>query len=43
MGQFFASDGTVSATIMGTGDVHVKGRAQWKVTAMGTGKLMCEP
>ena len=39
----FASDGEVSATIMGSGEVRVKGRAQCKVTAMGSGKLVCEP
>ena len=39
----FASDGEVSARIMGTGDVHVNGRAHCTVKAMGTGKLVCEP
>jgi len=39
----FASDGEVSANIMGSGEVRVKGRAQCKVTAMGSGKLVCEP
>ena len=39
----FASDGDVSASIMGSGEVRVKGRAQCRVTAMGSGKLICEP
>ncbi len=38
----FASDGDVDATIMGSGDVTVKGRARCKVSAMGSGKLVCE-
>jgi hypothetical protein len=28
---------------MGSGEVRVKGRAQCKVTTMGSGKLVCEP
>lgn len=39
----FASDGEVTANIMGSGEVRVKGRAQCKVTTMGSGKLVCEP
>ncbi len=39
----FASDGEVTANIMGSGDVRVKGRARCKVTAMGSGTLVCEP
>jgi len=39
----FASDGTVDATIMGSGSVHVAGRATCKVRAMGSGTLVCEP
>ena len=39
----FASDGEVNAKIMGSGEVHVKGRAACKVSAMGSGKLVCTP
>lgn len=39
----FASDGVVRASIMGSGSVHVKGRAQCKVSALGSGSLVCEP
>lgn len=39
----FASDGEVSASIMGSGEVRVKGRAQCRVTSLGSGKLVCEP
>lgn len=39
----FASDGAVEANIMGSGQVRVKGRATCKVSAMGSGKLVCEP
>jgi hypothetical protein len=39
----FASDGTVIAKIMGSGEVRVIGRATCKVTAMGSGRLVCEP
>lgn len=39
----FASDGNVKANIMGSGEVHVKGRATCKITSMGSGKLVCEP
>jgi hypothetical protein len=36
------SDGEVSATIMGSGMVNVRGRATCKVSSMGSGKLVCE-
>lgn len=39
----FASDGDVTANIMGSGDIRVKGRAKCKVAAMGSGTLVCEP
>lgn len=39
----FASDGTVDASIMGSGDIHVRGRATCTVKAMGSGKLVCQP
>lgn len=42
-GAVFASDGTVRAKIMGSGEVRVIGRATCKVTAMGSGRLVCEP
>lgn len=38
----FTSDGDVSATIMGSGMVKVRGRASCKVSSMGSGKLVCE-
>ena len=38
----FASDGEVSADILGSGSVTVRGRARCKVSAMGSGKLVCE-
>lgn len=41
-GAAFASDGDVDATIMGSGSVKVKGRARCKVSAMGSGELVCE-
>lgn len=41
-GTSFASDGDVAATIMGSGTVKVKGRARCTVSAMGSGKLICE-
>ncbi|WP_309621554.1 head GIN domain-containing protein [Novosphingobium sp.] len=41
-GAAFASDGEVDATIMGSGTVTVKGRARCTVSAMGSGKLVCE-
>ena len=39
----FASDGTVRAKIMGSGEVRVIGRATCKVSSMGSGRLVCEP
>ncbi|WP_245647517.1 head GIN domain-containing protein [Novosphingobium lentum] len=39
----FASDGDVSANIMGSGEVRVRGRAKCTVQSMGSGKLVCEP
>ncbi|HVR90035.1 MAG TPA: head GIN domain-containing protein [Novosphingobium sp.] len=39
----FASDGNVSADIMGSGSIYVTGRATCKVSSMGSGKLVCEP
>lgn len=41
-GAAFLSDGDVDATIMGSGTVTVKGRARCTVSAMGSGKLICE-
>ena len=41
-GAAFASDGDVDATIMGSGSVKVTGRARCKVSAMGSGELVCE-
>ena len=38
----FASDGDVDATILGSGSVKVTGRARCKVSAMGSGELVCE-
>ena len=38
----FSSDGEVVATILGSGTVTVKGRARCKVSAIGSGKLICE-
>lgn len=38
----FASDGEVEANIVGSGDVTVKGRARCTVSALGSGKLICE-
>lgn len=38
----FASDGEVEADIFGSGEVRVKGRARCKVSAMGSGRLVCE-
>ena len=38
----FASDGVVDAQIMGSGQVTVKGRAHCTVSALGSGKLVCE-
>ena len=39
----FASDGTVEARIMGSGDVSVTGSAKCTVNAMGSGTLRCSP
>lgn len=41
-GSTFSSDGEVSANILGSGKVTVRGRAHCKVTAVGSGKLVCE-
>ena len=38
----FASDGEVNAEIMGSGEVTVRGRARCKVSAVGSGRLICE-
>lgn len=38
----FASDGEVDATILGSGEVRVKGRARCKISAVGSGRLICE-
>ena len=38
----FASDGTVTASILGSGSVRVHGRAQCTVSAMGSGTLTCD-
>lgn len=38
----FSSDGEVEANIMGSGNVTVKGRAHCSVSAIGSGKLICE-
>lgn len=40
-GGEFASDGTVAARIAGSGDVTVHGRAECKITAMGSGTVRC--
>ena len=39
----FASDGTVNADILGSGEVRVQGRAKCDVKATGSGRLVCEP
>jgi hypothetical protein len=41
-GATFASDGDVDATIVGSGSVTIKGRARCKVSAIGSGQLICE-
>ena len=41
-GATFSSDGDVDATILGSGTVTVKGRARCKVSAIGSGQLICE-
>jgi hypothetical protein len=38
----FASDGEVEASIMGSGTVTVHGSARCKITAIGSGSLICE-
>lgn len=38
----FASDGEVEATIVGSGEVRVIGRARCKISAVGSGRLVCE-
>jgi len=38
----FASDGEIEANIMGSGTVTVRGSARCKVTAVGSGSLICE-
>ncbi|MXO70536.1 head GIN domain-containing protein [Alteraurantiacibacter buctensis] len=38
----FASDGEVSARLMGSGTVTVRGSARCEVKGMGTGRLVCE-
>lgn len=38
----FASDGNVKADILGSGEVRVIGRATCRVSAMGSGRLVCE-
>ena len=40
-GGEFASDGTVRANVLGSGEVTVYGRADCKISAMGSGKLHC--
>jgi hypothetical protein len=39
----FASDGEVKANILGSGEVRVRGRARCTVSALGSGRLVCEP
>ena len=38
----FASDGTVNASMLGSGEVTVRGRATCQVSAVGSGRLICE-
>lgn len=38
----FASDGDVDASIMGSGEVTVRGSARCKVSSVGSGRLVCE-
>jgi hypothetical protein len=38
----FASDGEVEATILGSGEVTVIGRARCKLNSVGSGRLVCE-
>jgi hypothetical protein len=42
-GGEFASDGQVEARIAGSGDVTIFGRAECKVSAMGSGTVRCRP
>ena len=39
----FASDGRVNASIVGSGEVRVIGRATCKVSSVGSGRLVCQP
>lgn len=39
----FASDGDVNASVVGSGEVTVRGRARCKVNTVGSGRLVCEP
>ena len=39
----FASNGTVKATVMGSGDVTVTGSAKCTIKSMGSGTLRCNP
>lgn len=39
----FASDGTVEAKVMGSGDVTVTGSARCTINSMGSGTLRCSP
>ncbi len=38
----FSSDGDVEATILGSGEVVVRGRARCKLNSVGSGRLVCE-
>lgn len=38
----FTSDGDVEATILGSGEVVVRGRARCKLNSVGSGRLVCE-
>lgn len=38
----FASDGDVEATILGSGEITVIGRAKCKLNSVGSGRLVCE-
>ncbi len=38
----FASDGNVKASMLGSGEVTVRGRATCTVSAVGSGRLVCE-
>ena len=39
----FSSDGTVVANILGSGEVHVFGRAHCTANTVGSGRLVCQP